>query len=55
MDASFKIDSKSLKTFMSDTEKIIKSKIDLIDLESYKKFSLFIPFDYSLDSLIIKD
>ena len=55
MDQSFKIDSNSLKSILSDTEAIIKSKIDLIDKESYKKYSLFIPFDYSLDSLILKD
>jgi len=55
MDVSYKIESKSLKTILSDTEAIIKSKIDLIDLESYKKFSLFVPILTLLDSLILKD
>ena len=55
MDASFKIDSNSLKTIFSDSEAIIKSKIDLIDRQHYKIFSLFIPYDCSFDSLILKD
>ena len=56
MDISFKIDSNSLKAFYSDTEAIIKSKIDFINKESFKKFSLFTPLtDHQLDSLILKD
>jgi hypothetical protein len=56
MDASYKIDSKSLKEILSDAEALIKSKIDLIDKESFKNFSLFTPLiDNKIDSLIIKD
>ena len=43
MDVSFKIDSKSLKKILSDTEEVIKGKIDLIDKESFKTFTLFTP------------
>ena len=56
MDASYKIDSKSLKEILSDAEALIKSKIDLIDKESFKKFSLFTPLiDNKIDSLIVKN
>ena len=56
MDASFKIDSKSLKQILSDTEAVIKSKIDLIDKESFKTFSLFTPqIENQIDSQIMKN
>ena len=34
---------------------MIKSKIDLIEKESFETFSLFTPLEFLLDSLIIKD
>jgi len=56
MDASFKIDSKTLKTILSDTEALIKSKIDLIDKESFKTFSLFTPLiENQIISSIVKN
>ena len=56
MDASFKIDSKTLKTILSDTEALIKSKIDLIDKESFKTFSLFTPLiENQIVSSIVKN
>ena len=56
MDVSFKIDSKSLKKILLETEEVIKSKIDLIDKESFKNFSLFTPIiENQIDSQIVKN
>ena len=43
MDVSFKIESKTLKAILQDTEAIIQSKIDLIDKQQFEKFNLFTP------------